>query len=252
MRPTPAFWHERFRRQAAWTATLRKQAYATANAAQARRVLEVGSGTGVVLSELSAETHALRFGLDLDFATTAFAHRQDPELRLATGDGAGLPFPGRTFDIVLCHFLLLWVASQEAIMAEMVRVVAGGGWVLCLAEPDYGGRIDYPDRLAALGASQTHALAGQGADVFVGRSLRALLVDAGLTDVQGGVLGADWSGLLPMEEIQSEWATLEWDLGDLLPRAELDALRDEDLAAWREGRRTLYVPTFYAYGRKRA
>ena len=82
-----------------------------------------------------------------------------------------------SFDICLCHFLLLWIANPLAALKEMRRIVKPGGWVLALAEPDYGSRIDFPPELEALGQAQSKALQSQCADVSVGRKLRGLFKD---------------------------------------------------------------------------
>jgi SAM-dependent methyltransferase len=61
-----------------------------------------------------------------------------------------LPFQP-VFDVTFCHFLLLWVSNPEKVVAEMGRVTRPGGSVR-LAEPDYGGRIDYPESLSLYSA----------------------------------------------------------------------------------------------------
>ncbi len=43
---------------------------------------------------------------------------------------------------------------------EMVRVTRPHGFVLALAEPDYGGRIDYPSELSTIGNWQIEAAEG--------------------------------------------------------------------------------------------
>jgi len=74
----------------------------------------------------------------------------------------------------------------------MRRVVKPGGWVVALAEPDYGGRIDYPDQLSALGWKQASALSAQGADTNAGRKLAGWLAETGLKGIQTGLLGGQW------------------------------------------------------------
>ncbi len=128
-------------------------------------------------------------GLDLNAAYLKLARRHAPRAHLSRGDAYQLPYRPGSFDVAYCHFVLLWLARPAAALAEMVRVTRPGGAVLALAEPDYGGRIDYPDELAALGAKQATALKNQGADPILGRRLAALLVEAGLDAVESGVPG---------------------------------------------------------------
>jgi len=250
MRRDPAIWHPRYLRQAAWTESIRRRAWAVAGAGEARRILEVGSGTGVVLSDLSRSTAAVRVGLDLDLPGLRFQHGHDPDARLCAGDGARMPFSDGAFDVALCHYLLLWVARPDDVVGEMARIIRAGGWLLCLAEPDYGGRIDFPGSLLAIGEQQRQALRQQGADPDLGRRLRALLTEAGLASVQAGVLGAEWVGPTDPDELAAEWRVLRSDLRGRVSEADLARAEQEDRAASESGRRVLYVPTFYAFGRK--
>jgi hypothetical protein len=118
-----------------------------------------------------------------------------------------------------------------------------------LAEPDYGGRIDYPKELAEIGELQTKALANQGSDPYIGRKMRDIFTRAGLLDVLVGVMGGEWTGSSSGEEVDSEWRTIDSDLQGTLSNLALTTLRQTDLDAWRDGSRILFVPTFYAYGR---
>lgn len=250
MRRDPAFWHPRYLRQAAWTEAIRQRAWLTAGAGAAHRVLEVGSGTGVILADLARSTPAARVGLDIDLPGLRFHRNHDPAARLCAGNGSSLPFRADTFDIGLCHYLLLWVNDSPAVVGEMARVIHPGGWLLCLAEPDYGGRIDYPESLSAIGEQQRESLRRQGADPEMGRRLRSLLADAGLEALRVGILGAEWIGTQAADEVGAEWSVLRNDLRGQVAEAILDRAEHDDRAAWESGRRVLYVPTFYAFGRK--
>ncbi|MEA4909439.1 MAG: methyltransferase domain-containing protein, partial [Anaerolineaceae bacterium] len=174
------------------------------------------------------------------------ARQASPPTRLACGDGYRLPFRSRAFDAVYGHYLLLWIAEPLRMLAEMRRVTRPGGALLCMAEPDYGGRIDYPTELASLGRWQADALAGQGADPNVGRKLAGLLVQAGLNDVQYGVLGGEWNAGAP--EGGQEWQMIEHDLAGQVEPHRLAALRRSEQSARARGEKVLFVPTFYAAG----
>ena len=240
--------HDRYQIQARWTEELRARLLAHLGSAPQRRVLEVGCGTGVVLSDVQQRYALSTFGLDIDLQVTRFARHHDPSLTLVVADGCRIPFPNRAFDATICHYLLLWVASPLAILLEMARVTRVGGRVMALAEPDYGGRIDYPPELAELGRRQQTALGARGADTQVGRKLRGLFHQAGLREVWAGSLGAAWPPSEPHDELRSEWATLEADLRGELSDDELAGLRPTEEASRGAGSRVLYVPTFYAVG----
>ncbi|MCL4559717.1 MAG: class I SAM-dependent methyltransferase [Chloroflexi bacterium] len=242
-------WHKRFVQQARWTQDLRRYLYEKAGFAQAQRILEVGCGTGAITTDLHYHTLATVYGLDLNPRHLALAQQNDPLSHFIHGDAASLPFPAGTFDAVLCHFLLLWVADAAQVVREMARLARKGGCVIALAEPDYGGRIDYPLPLVELGRAQGEALKQQGAQPQIGRKLAALFNAAKLKGVESGVLGGQWTEPPTAEAWEMEWQVLEADLESTLPAGRLAELRRIDAAAWQHGERILFVPTFYAYGK---
>jgi ubiquinone/menaquinone biosynthesis C-methylase UbiE len=241
--------HDRYQTQAGWTAAIRSQWFERLALQPDHRVLEVGSGTGVIISDIGLMHDCQTFGLDIDPRAAQFAHMVDPNTRYTIADAADLPYPAATFDAAICHFLLMWLESPQRVLAEMKRVTQPGGWVLALAEPDYGGRIDYPPEISVLGQHQEDSLRQQGCDTQIGRKLRALLHQLDLEDIRVGVLGGDWEENT-MEEMQdSEWQMLTHDLKDTVSPNELHQLHQLDQNAWIEGSRILFVPTFYGGGR---
>lgn len=253
---TPKEWHKRFTQQAGWTKDLREHLYSRAGLRVGQRVLDLGCGTGVLEVELIREVGARIFGLDIDLANLRLAAGNAVQASLAQGDAHSLPYPDGCFDSALCHFVLLWTEDPWRVVREMKRVTRPGGAVLALAEPDYGGRIDYPPELAVLGDWQIDSLRRQGADPLLGRKLAGLFNAAGLESIETGVLGGQWSGGPSLEERRSEWATIQADLeftSKLRRKADLSILELSRLeeAAWSSGERVLFVPTFYAWGRVR-
>ena len=244
-----ATWHARFRQQAGWTRELRQTLLRRSGMAQARSVLEVGAATGALTGELSLDWQARVFGLDLEWTRLAYARLRDQRTCFAQADAHFLPFRSGSFDLSLCHFLLLWVRDPAGAVSEMRRVTRPGGFVLALAEPDYGSRIDFPNSLAEIGRAQRAALIAQGANPDIGRELGRLFVLAALGEVEVGVLGAQWAGPPSRADFDMEWSVLEDDL-QASPTAEVrERLRMLDWTARERGERILYVPTFYAIGR---
>ena len=239
-------WHARYLQQACWTAQLRSYLFNKAGLSSARQVLEVGCGTGALLADFPLKNGV--FGLDVSHPALAQAVLHAPAAHLTCGDGARLPFPGAVFDLVFCHYLLLWVADPQQVVSELCRVTRPGGAVLALAEPDYGGRIDYPLELAELGVRQARALRAQGADPLLGRKLAGIFHAAGLRQVETGILGAEWKDPLPEEGLEMEWQVLAEDLAGQVTGAEFQRLRALDGQARQRGERVLYVPTFFAWG----
>jgi len=241
-------WHRRFTRQAQWTKDLRAYLFQRTGIEKAQRVLEVGCGTGAILSDLPNAV-PLRVGLDIDRNRLRTAMRKSQNVSLTQGDGHALPYPNDCFDITLCHFLLLWVTEPGQVLREMVRITRPGGTVLALAEPDYGGRIDHPDELSQLGMWQFESLKQQGADPTLGRKLAGLFHEAGLEAVETGVLGGQWSGIPDWDAWESEWTVLESDLEKTFQDLETwKVLKDLDRSATEKGERVLFIPTFYAWG----
>jgi SAM-dependent methyltransferase len=249
---TPSDWHRRFTQQARWTKDLRRYLFQRSAIEDVRRVLEVGCGTGAILNEFPDKI-PLQAGIDIDREYLNLARHNSPQARLIQGDGHNLPYPDHCFDIALCHFLLLWVDDPARVLREMVRVICPGGIVMALAEPDYGGRVDYPDKLSILGEWQMESLRGQGADPFMGRKLAAIFHKAGLESVETGALGGQWAEPPDWDQWESEWAVLEAYLINQTNKPsfskKLGLLKELDKTAYLQGERVLFVPTFYAWGR---
>ncbi|MDR3572420.1 MAG: class I SAM-dependent methyltransferase [Anaerolineaceae bacterium] len=243
-----ADWHKRFIQQSRWTEELRHYLYNQLKIDQDQRILEVGCGSGAVTADLSQATPAKVYGLDLRFEYVEFASKNENKPHFACGDALSLPYAPASFDCCLCHFFLLWLKDPRRGLKEMRRVTHPGGIIAALAEPDYGGRIDYPDELVELGQMQADALQKQGADPHLGRRLASLFVEAGLINVQTGLLGGHWGSPPSFEAWESEWSVLKSDLGGQVDQEKLAHLQAVDKTAWQKGQRILFVPTFYAWG----
>ena len=199
--------HSRYLVQATWTASIREQLFDPLQIQGKHKVLEVGSGTGVISAEISQRFSLASVGVDIDRSAVTFAQNNDPTSLYLAGDGSNLPFQTAAFDAVFCHFLLLWVENPKKILDDMVRVTKPGGWILALAEPDYGGRIDFPRELETIGQRQIQALLDQGANPYLGRTLRALFHSAQLTEIRTGLLGGEWQENIDEDQLDSDWET---------------------------------------------
>ena len=138
-------WHTRYLQQAGWTRDLRVYLFAKADAQSARRILEVGCGTGALLATIASS--ATLHGVDIDPHALAQCRVNAANAILTRGDGLALPYSNGSFDLVFCHYFLLWVNEPLQAVREMKRVTRPGGHVLALAEPDYFSRVDAPDEL---------------------------------------------------------------------------------------------------------
>jgi ubiquinone/menaquinone biosynthesis C-methylase UbiE len=245
-------WHQRFVQQTHWTNTLQGYIINRTGLNKSRRILEIGSGTGAVTSALRAylpeENQVEIFGLDLNWGYLNFAQLQDTQSNLIQGDGHMLPFPAGLFDATYCHFLLLWVSNPMNVVQEMLRVTRPAGIVIAMAEPDYGGRIDYPEDLIRIGQLQTHSLEIQGADPYLGRKLAGIFSYAGLENIEFGVLGGQWDRRNYPGINESELDVLRYDLETLLTHEEITQVQRSEAASRSKGDRVLFIPTFYAFG----
>lgn len=250
---TPEDWHQRYLEQARWTDNIRKYLFDKSNLSGVRHVLDVGIGTGALEQDFISNSYPLPFGLDINHNSLTLAKKNISSLALIQGNARQLPYASGVFEICFCHFVLLWVEFPDQVVAEMARVTRSGGSVIAIAEPDYGGRIDYPEALDQIGDWQTHSLHRQGADPHLGRKLIQLFDQAGLTEIEVGVVGGRWTISPVQEGFESEWRVIEADLETLrLSPAErrlAHQLQHEDAVARSKGIRVLYVPTFYAWGK---
>ena len=241
----PEFWHRRYAQQVRWTLGIRRYIFDKISASARQRILEVGCGSGAVLQSLAEAGFSNVIGLDIGYEPLQIALPKT----VTNANAYKIPFSHNSFDICLCHFLLLWVKDPLKILKEMARITMPGGWVIALAEPDFGGRIDCPSELEPLGQAQALALRDQGADTYIGRKLKGLFTDSGLTDIQSGIISAEWGHEFNQTDFELEWSVLRKDLEGRISPEELDKYYKTDLEASREGRRILFVPIFYAFGR---
>ena len=102
---------------------------------EVRRVLEVGTGEGHVAARVRTRyPDAFVTGIDLPDADLA-AHWHDARLPAAYAVGAHLPFPDRTFDLVLGIEVLEHTADPASVLAEIARVARASVLLTVPREP---------------------------------------------------------------------------------------------------------------------
>lgn len=87
-------------------------------------ILDLGCGDGQLTRRLAA-TGASVVGVDLSPQMLAAARERGIDAR--EGSAESLPFADRAFDAVFSNAVLHWVRDQEAMMAEVRRVLKPGG-----------------------------------------------------------------------------------------------------------------------------
>lgn len=239
-------WHTRYAQQATWTRDLRNYIFEKTGLNDAQNILEVGCGTGAILSELPKRPNI--HGLDIDPVALIECRVNAPDALLIRGNALGLPYHHNSFDIVYSHFLLLWVADPLKALQEMRRVTRSGGYVIAFAEPDYLSRVDQPDELVTLGKWQTDALKRQGADPSLGARLAELFSEAGIEIIETGTIQGQRNEPSP-DEWELEWAVIESDLSGTVSEADIQKMKQLDKKARDRKTRLLHVPTHFAWGR---
>jgi SAM-dependent methyltransferase len=100
-----------------------------------RATLDLGCGEGRVSRELKARGHHVT-GIDVSPTLIKAAREADPDGRYLIADGAGLPFGGEEFDLVISYNVLMDVSDVAGTMREAARVLAKGGrFVLAMTHP---------------------------------------------------------------------------------------------------------------------
>ena len=94
--------------------------------------LEVGIGTGLNLPFYGQQARltGIDFSPDMLALARQRAARLGREADLREADALALPFPGASFDTVVCTFTLCAVPDDRKAVAEMTRVLRPGGLLL--------------------------------------------------------------------------------------------------------------------------
>jgi SAM-dependent methyltransferase len=105
-----------------WLAELPKRA----------RILDYGCGYGRTLAELGDAGWRNGVGVDFSSGMIERGRREHPDLHLHTIDSTRLDEPDGAFDAALLFAVLTTIpddADQLAVMAELKRLLAPGGWL---------------------------------------------------------------------------------------------------------------------------
>ncbi|MGY3201208.1 SAM-dependent methyltransferase [Streptomyces sp. TE5632] len=196
------------------------------------RVLDVGMGRGSQALRLARAGHSVT-GLERDaemLAAARAALAREPEgirerMRVVEGDGrdTGVHFLPGSFDVVLCHGVLMHVAEPDPLVAGLARMLAPGGLLSLLVRNGdapamrSGLRGDWAGALTAFDATchvdeesgleiradrlkkLTATLAGLGAPLHTWYGVR-VFTDTAAGDTRAPGVPDDLATLLEVEE----------------------------------------------------
>lgn len=151
----------------------------------ADRVLDLGSGTGIVARLLRARLGgAVRItGLDASADMIEMARTLAPELEWRVGNAMELPFADASFELVVAQQMLQFVPEPVAALREIRRVLVPGGrlvaatWRARPEQPLYEALGQVAERHLGVANEKRFRLGDDAA-------LRAMLAEAGFSDVR--------------------------------------------------------------------
>lgn len=88
------------------------------------QILDIGCGDGQLTQRIAANGAVV---MGLDSSPEMVAATRELSIQAIEGNAEALPFKDRTFDAVFSNAVLHWVRNQDAMMAEVHRVLKPGG-----------------------------------------------------------------------------------------------------------------------------
>ena len=243
-----ATFHAHYRLQAEWLAASRNYLFRKIALAGHERILDFGCGSGVITEEIRTICGRPVLGIDRDPAMVAFAEKEYPQNRFLAADEDILLKKGLSFDLIVLSFVLMWQAKPLFFLRKLKKLLDVNGTLLILAEPDYGGRIDFPDELNFLKEIFSGHILSLKGDPFIGRKLKDLLFRAGWLAEVGLSSYLNFPSVYDAEVWKKEWRFWQ-ELTDWPDRTlkKINAL--EKKATCRQQRLVLF-PVFFASARK--
>ncbi len=155
-------------------------------------LLDIGCGSGGDVRAMAGIVGPNGRAVGLDGSETMIAAARERSagsslpVEFVVGDAHRLDFPDSSFDVCRTDRVLLHLADPGRAVREIARVLRPGGRFVAL-EPDNGALlVDHPDRDTTTRILELRSRSARSG--WIGRSLRRLLLQAGLTDIELQVL----------------------------------------------------------------
>lgn len=144
------------------------------------RVLEIGCGTGVDLTNIAQRAgHAVGIDRSVSMARATRARDDLGPASVVVSDGRHLPFASDRFDACWARAVLVHTTRPQDVVDEIARVIRPGARVV-LSEPDHGSHIVATSEPEVFERIKQHRRT-TFRDPLVGRRLAQLVIEAGLT-----------------------------------------------------------------------
>ncbi len=249
-------WKRKLEQQEEESREYRHKIYEMIDLSSKKNILDVGCGTGSVTRDIALLTDGKVTGVDIDEEKLKIAEeflKDLDKVNLSHGDVQDLQYENESFDLVIFNIVLLYFPDKQKAVSECARVCRKNGLVVATLEPDYQGRLIYPeDPFIEVQLKNAKKL---GADIRCGRKLLYLFTNAGLETTVGLDQETDYIHIKDPKKKQKMFED-NWWLHEKMIRNE--GWSDERIEEYRKERLSLigsgllfdYPTAFYAIGRK--
>lgn len=241
-------WKFQYKRQFKWLQDTRWYLYRKISLGLQKRILELGCATALITEEIYRKHNKTVIGVDKDLDILMKAKKRERNLLLVCGDVYRLPFPDCVFDSTFFQYFLMWLKKPLPALNEMKRILASGGWLISAGEPDYGGRVDFPQSLSLTSLIIENLLSSE-ADPFVGRKLEYLFRNRSLTEIEWGLASQPSDLEFVKANLEEEWDFIEKIVGKKYSQKIKDKkIKEKEFISL--NKRSYFTPVFYCIGKK--